>query len=52
MYGANVIIFEGIMTFCNKELTKVSLQFYFFREILEWQLFLLFKEEKARNVLS
>lgn len=26
MYGANVVIFEGILAFANKELLKVRLQ--------------------------
>lgn len=30
MYGANVIIFEGILAFYNSEVVKVSLLFFIF----------------------
>lgn len=33
MYGANVIIFEGILTFYNPEICSVSLRFFFVSKI-------------------
>lgn len=34
IYGANVIVFEGIMSFTNKELLRVSVDFFYGHAIL------------------